>query len=139
MMNPLHFNKTSRMYPIKVEYVFETYDPNDPVLRKLIEYCLRMNIKLIIRAFNPQFLEEDRDCITKLPALQIYENDYHEHTHYLDENIIKIIQTIYEKFELMHFEQLAKKQIWDEKVIYLKRLFRRSLLKTDSKEPKDKI
>jgi hypothetical protein len=75
----------------------------------------------------------------KLPAIHIYnKNQYHE-TYYPDEQPIQKIRLLYEKFELEEMEYLAKKQIWDERLKYIKRLFRKRSLKTDSTSTKNTI
>jgi hypothetical protein len=98
-----------------------------------------MNIKLEFREFDSVLHAEDRDFITKLPAIQIYKKFQYEVTDYPDKNPIVAIRNVYEKFELEQLEYLAKKQIWDEKINYLKRIFKRDSLKTDSRIPITKL
>jgi hypothetical protein len=132
MLNPIHLKDSKRMYPVRVEYVFiDTCDTNDPILRKIIEYCSLMKIEFQIREFNPTELEEDKCNIEKLPAIQLYEKNYYADTCYPEINPIPKIQSIYEKLELEHLEYLSKKQIWDEKLKFLKRIFRLNSSKTD--------
>jgi hypothetical protein len=136
MMNPIH-SKEAKMYPIRVDYVYEEeYDEKDPILRKVIEYCDLMKIKFIPRQFDPLAKIEDRDYITSLPAIQIYERDNYSETAFPNSSPINIIRNVYEKLELAHLERLAKQQIWDERIKHLKRIFTLGSLKTDSKRPK---
>lgn len=125
------------MYPIRVDYVYEEeYDEKDPILRKVIEYCDLMKIKFIPRQFDPLANTEDRNYITSLPAIQIYERDNYSETAFPNSSPINIIRNVYEKLELAHLERLAKQQIWDERIKHLKRIFTLGSLKTDSKRPK---
>ena len=135
-MNPIH-SKEAKMYPIRVDYVYdEEYDEKDPILRKLIEYCDLMKINFVIREFDSLHRLEDRNYITSVPAIQIYERDNYSETAFPNNSPINIIRNVYEKFELAHLERLAKQQIWEERISYLKRIFKRSSLKTDSIKPK---
>ena len=122
-----------------VEYVFKVYDENDPVLRKIVEYCSLIHIKLVIREYNPTWIDEDLDDITRLPAMHFYENNIYQDTHYPDKNPISAIRTSYDKYVLAYFERLAKKQIWDEKIRYLKSIFKRNISKTDCDQKGDRI
>lgn len=125
------------MYPIRIDYVYdEKYDEKDPILRKLIEYCDLMKINFVIREFDSLHRLEDRNYITSVPAIQIYERDNYSETAFPNNSPINIIRNVYEKFELAHLERLAKQQIWEERISYLKRIFKRSSLKTDSIKPK---
>ena len=124
-------------YPIEVHYVFQyPHDENDPILRKIQEFCSLMKIQFQIREFDSRKFSEDRDYITRLPAIQIYTDSEYDITEYPSNNPILAIRTVYETFELKHLEYLAKKQIWDEKLNFLKRIFKRDSLKTDSINPK---
>jgi hypothetical protein len=135
-MNPIH-SKEAKMYPIRIDYVYdEKYDEKDPILRKLIEYCDLMKINFVIREFDSLHRLEDRNYITSVPAIQIYERDNYSETAFPNNSPINIIRNVYEKFELAHLERLAKQQIWEERISYLKRIFKRSSLKTDSIKPK---
>ena len=125
------------MYPIRVDYVYdEKYDEKDPILRKIIEYCDLMKINFVIREFDSLHRLEDRNYITSVPAIQIYERDNYSETAFPNNSPINIIRNVYEKFELAYLERLAKQQIWEERISYLKRIFKRSSLKTDSIKPK---
>ncbi len=120
------------MYAIRIEYVFKTdHDSNDPIFRKIVEYCALLKIKLLIRQYNPKFIDEDRENILRLPALQIYEYDEYTNTYYVDDKPIVHIRSLFEKFELKHMEYLSKKQIWDEKLNFMKRIFKTRTSKTD--------
>ena len=135
-MNPIHSNE-AKMYPIRVDYVYEEeYDEKDPILRKLIEYCDLMKINFVIRQFDSLNRIEDRQYITSVPAIQIYERDNYSETTFPNTSPIHIIRNVYEKFELAHLERLAKQQIWEERINYLKRIFKKASLKTDSIKPK---
>jgi hypothetical protein len=135
-MNPIH-SKEAKMYPIRVDYVYdEKYDEKDPILRKIIEYCDLMKINFVIREFDSLHRLEDRNYITSVPAIQIYERDNYSETAFPNNSPINIIRNVYEKFELAYLERLAKQQIWEERISYLKRIFKRSSLKTDSIKPK---
>ena len=125
------------MYPIRVDYVYdEKYDEKDPILRKIIEYCDLMKINFVIREFDSLHRLEDRNYITSVPAIQIYERDNYSETAFPNNSPINIIRNVYEKFELAHLERLAKQQIWDERIKHLKRIFTLGSLKTDSSRPK---
>jgi hypothetical protein len=135
-MNPIH-SKEAKMYPIRVDYVYdEKYDEKDPILRKIIEYCDLMKINFVIREFDSLHRLEDRNYITSVPAIQIYERDNYSETAFPNNSPINIIRNVYEKFELAHLERLAKQQIWDERIKHLKRIFTLGSLKTDSSRPK---
>ena len=135
MLNPILFNEPNRMYPIRIEYVFKAdHDSNDPIFRKIVEYCALLKIKLLIRQYNPKFIDEDRENILRLPALQIYEYHEYTNTYYVDDKPIVHIRNLFEKFELKHLEYLSKKQIWDEKLSFMKRIFKKETLKTDSSD-----
>jgi len=129
------------MHPIRVEYIVQgEYDENDPVLRKIQEFCLGIQIDFHIREFDPVNYFEDRDYIERVPAIQIYERGEHTNTLFPDERPIPFIRKIHDKFEMEHFNRLAKEQIWQEKLKYLKRVFfKKSPLKTDSVKPKTKL
>jgi hypothetical protein len=141
MLNPIHCNEENRMYPICVNFVVEEIDDvNDPVLRKIEELCLHLNIEFHLREFEPTKYIEDRHYITRLPAIQIYERGLCVQTVFTDEKPFLAIRQIHDKFEMEYLNRLAKKQIWDEKLKYLKRIFFRKVsLKTDSVEPRTRL
>jgi hypothetical protein len=97
-----------------------------------------MSIHFDTRLFDPTEYEHDRDCITKLPAIHIYNKKQYYDTYYPAEYPIQKIRLLHEKFDIEELEYLAKKQIWDEKLKYIRRLFRRSL-KTDSRLTKNTV
>lgn len=138
MLSPIHCNKENTMYPIRVEYVVkEIDDENDPVIRKIQELCIDLKIDFHIREFDSINYDEDRQHITRLPAIQIYEKDLHSQTIFTNERPALAIRQTYDKLELEYLSRLAKKQIWDEKFKYLKRIFlKKSSLKTDSVDSK---
>lgn len=120
---------------MEIHYVHDTnVDTNDPILRKILEFCDDRDISLKLRTFSPVTREEDRDNITRLPAIQIYKRNEHEETIYPDFKPIQFLQMEYDKFQLEEFEKEAKKQIWEERIKHLKLIFRSS--KTDSNLPK---
>lgn len=141
MLNPIHCNEENRMYPIRVDFVVDEFDDeNDPVLRKIQELCLHLKIDFHIREFDPAKYLEDRNYITRLPAIQIYERDLCVQTVYTDEKPFLAIRQTHDKFEMEYLNRLAKKQIWDEKLKYLKRIFFRKVsLKTDSVKPRTSL
>lgn len=126
------------MYPIRVDYVVkEIEDENDPVIRKIQELCIDLKIDFRIREFDSTMYLEDREYITRLPAVQIYEKDLHSQIVFMNERPALAIRQTYDKFELEYLNHLAKKQIWNEKLKYLKRIFlKKASLKTDSVESK---
>lgn len=126
------------MYPIQVNYVVEEIgDENDPVIRKIQELCIDLKIDFHIREFDSTKYLEDRDYITRLPAIQIYERDVYSQTLFVNENPALAIRQIHDKFEMEYLNRLAKRQIWNEKLKYLKRIFlRKASSKTDSVETK---
>jgi len=135
MQDPIYTSQTKGM--IRVEYIVdETCDENDPIYRKIIEYCTLMNIKFTIRIFDSIKYDEDREYITRLPAIHIYEKFEYVTTAFPEDKIINIIREQYEKSELEMLEYISKKQIWDERLKFLKRIFKRDLSKTDSLPPK---
>jgi hypothetical protein len=129
------------MYPIRVDYVIqEDYDENDPILRKIQEFCLGIKIDFHIREFDPIKYYEDRDYIERVPAIQIYERGEYTNTLFPDQRPIPFIREIHDKFETEYFNRLAKQQIWEEKIKYLKRMFfKRASLKTDLLKPKTRM
>jgi len=119
---------------MNIAYVYKkTYDQNDPILRKICEFCMFRNIPITIREYNSVKFSEDRDYVDQLPAIQMYENYMYMRTIYLDETPVQQIQRAYDIYELQDLEYKSKKQIWDEKLKHLKRMFVRDSLKTDSK------
>jgi hypothetical protein len=126
------------MHPIRVEYIVQgEYDENDPILRKIQEFCFDIKIEFHIREFDPVNYFEDRDYIERIPAIQIYEKGAHTNTLFPDERPIPFIREIHDKLEMEYLNRLAKEQIWQEKLKYLKRVFfKKSPLKTDSVKPK---
>jgi hypothetical protein len=134
MINPIYLNQRKGMnVPIRVYYIVqEDYDINDPIFRKIVEYCSLMNIDFSVRVYDSEKYSEDCEYITHLPAVQIYEKFEHMRTSYPEDNIIKVIRETYEKAELDMLAYISKKQIWDEKLKFLKRMFKRLTSKTDS-------
>lgn len=125
---------------MQVEYIFQQeIDTDDPILHELNKYCKLRNIVVKVRLFDPVKSEYDRRNITKLPAFHVYKKKQYYDTYYPDERSVQLIHLIYNKFELQELEYLAKKQIWDERLKYIKRLFRKGSLKTDSQSSKNNI
>jgi hypothetical protein len=122
---------------MEVQYIFqEDIDKNDPNFRKIEEYCEMRNILFTNRLFDPVKYEEDRFYITKIPAIHLYYKKQYYDTYFPDERPIREIRLVYSKFEIEEMEYLAKKQIWDEKLKYIKRMFQQRTLKTDSHSSK---
>jgi hypothetical protein len=118
---------------MQIQYVFqEEIDKNDPTFRKLEEYCELRNIQFTNRLFDSDKYEEDKFYVTKLPAIHIYYKKQYYETYFPDEHPIRDIRLVYNKLEIEEMEYLAKKQIWDEKLKYIKRMFQQRSLKTDS-------
>ena len=124
---------------MQIENIFhrEVY-LDDPILRELNKYCKSVNILLKVRVFDSFNNEYDRENIIKLPAIHIYNNKKYYDTYYPDECCVQRISLIHNKLELEELEYLAKKQIWDERLKYIKRLFQKTL-KTDSQSFKNTI
>lgn len=115
-----------------LHYVYETnVDTNDPILRKILEFCSTRDINVKLRKFSPFDYEEDREYVTHLPAVHLYTNRDYQETIYPDFKPIQILQLEYDKYQMELAEKEAKKQIWEAKIKHLKNLFRS--LKTDSK------
>lgn len=122
-----------------VHYVYDfEVDTNDPILRKVMEFCEFHNINLTIREFDPRNREEDQEFITKLPAIQIYnKRNGYEDTLYLDSKPIHFLKLKFDKFELEELERQAKQDIWEERIKSIKRIFKK--LKTDSLTSKSNV
>lgn len=113
------------MNTLSVLYVHEVYaDMNDPILRKLKEYCDHMNIDLRSSFYNVDSRSEDRHYIERLPAIHLYVNGGYEDTVYPDTRPIQVIQSMHGTLELKNLEYLAKKQIWEERIRYVKSIFK---------------
>lgn len=110
-------------------------DYNDPILRKVIEFCESRSIAVTIRFFDPLDREEDRDHIYNLPVFQVYKNKYHEDTLYPEYKPIRFLTLISDKFDIEQIERESKKQIWESRIRYLKAKF--CSLKTDFKRSKN--
>jgi hypothetical protein len=125
---------------MEVQYIFqEDVDTNDPEFRKIQEYCEMRNILFTTRLFDSTKYEEDRFFITKLPAIQVYYKRNYYDTYFPDERPIREIRLVYSKFEIEEIAYLAKKQIWNEKLKYIKRIFQERSLKTDSHSSKKTV
>ena len=115
---------------MEIHYVHgKNYDNNDPILRKVEEFCEYFNLKFIIREFDSYLFKEDRDYITELPAIQVYTRKYYEDTIYPSKSAIRNLQETYNKYDIAEMEWKAKKQIWENRIKYLKSKF--CSLKTD--------
>uniref|UniRef100_A0A6C0JNM1 Thioredoxin domain-containing protein n=1 Tax=viral metagenome TaxID=1070528 RepID=A0A6C0JNM1_9ZZZZ len=121
------------MYQIRVDFVVDkTEHENDPIFRKIQELCNSLKIDVQIRNYDPKRYYEDCEFITRLPAIQIYEKGAHTRTLFPNEKPVYTIREIHEKCEMEYLNNLAKQQIWDEKLKYLKRIFfKKASLKTD--------
>jgi hypothetical protein len=117
---------------MEIHYVTELgTDTNDPVLRKIDEFCKANGIRVLLRSFDAYTYEEDSMYITHLPAIQIYKRSVYEDTIYPDFKPVQFLRMEFEKFQLEELAREAKKQIWEERLRYLKSIFNSS--KTDSK------
>ena len=123
---------------MEVHYVYQTsMDINDPIMRKVQEFCEYFRLGFRIRKFDSVELEEDRDNITQLPAIQVYIRKYYEDTIYPNNQPIQSLQELFCKFDIAEMERKAKKQIWNERIRYLKSKF--CSLKTDSKTSRQTV
>ena len=107
------------------------FDTNDPILRKVVEFCDSLEIEVTLRCYNSRYYEEDAHYITNLPAIHIYIRKVYRDTIYPNFKPIQILRSEFDKFQLEELEKEAKKQIWEERLQYLRNVFRS--LKTDSK------
>lgn len=105
-------------------------DTNDPILRKILEFCSYNDVALKLRQYNTFDFEEDQDCIQRLPAIQVYKREAYVDTLYPDYKPIQFLQNIYDAFQLEELAKESKQQIWEERIRYLRSIFRSS--KTDS-------
>jgi len=116
---------------MELHYVYDSnVDTNDPILRKILEFCNGRDISVKLREFDSHTNDEDKDYITHLPALNIYVRGVYQDTIYPDFKPIQFLSLEYEKFQLKELEMESKKQIWEARIKHLKSIFR--LLKTDS-------
>jgi hypothetical protein len=134
-MQANQLNNSKKMYPISVEYVFETdYDPKDPCVKLVIDYCKMMEIKFRARKYDSINIEEDKTLIEKLPAIHIYIKNVHRQITYPDNDSLTPLYTIrnvYDAFDIEYMSYISKKQIWYEKLNFLKRMFLKNSSKTD--------
>lgn len=105
-------------------------DTNDPILRKILEFCSSRDIAVKLRHYDTIEFEEDRDIIVRLPAIHIYKRNGYSDTIYPDFKPVQILALEYEKFQLEELEKESKRQIWEARLKHLKSIFRS--LKTDS-------
>lgn len=127
-----YFHNKSFLTTMEVHYIYQNdVDQNDPILRKVQEFCEYFKLKFKIREFDSSNFEEDRDNVSYLPAIQIYTKKYYEDTIYPNNKPLQFLQEIYYKYDIAEMERKAKKQIWESKIRYLKSKF--CSLKTDLK------
>jgi CRISPR/Cas system CSM-associated protein Csm4 (group 5 of RAMP superfamily) len=120
---------------MELHYIYENnVDTNDPILRKICEFCSTRNITVSIREFSSVLYEDDQNYITHLPAIHMYIDKGYVETIYPDSKPIQFLKLEYDKYELELLERESKKQIWEAKINHLRNLFRS--LKTDSKTSK---
>lgn len=113
------------MYTVSVAYIYDGFsDANEPILRKLKEYCEFMKIDCVNEVYDSELRSEDREYIERLPAIHIYVNNEHEKTVYPDTHPIQNIQKLYDTCQLKHLEYMAKQQIWNERIKYVKSIFK---------------
>lgn len=123
------FTGESFLSQMEIHYVYDLkLDTNDPILRKIFEFCNSNDIPVKCREFNTT-LEEDADFVTHLPAIQIYKRSKYQDTIYPDFKPIQFLRAEFDKFELEEFEKESKKQIWEERISHLRNMFKS--LKTD--------
>lgn len=134
-MQPIQTMNAKKMYPISVEYVFENeYDPKDSTIQLIKNYCDMMDIKFCCRKYDSVKCTEDKTLIERLPAIHVYIKDVHAKLSYPDEHPIHslwAIRDVYETFDIEYMAYLAKRQIWNERLGSLKRIFRIDSSKTD--------
>lgn len=115
MMNPMLQKTITKRptFPIKVVFVYkEPFDRNDPIFRKIRDFCGDLNIEFQPREYDSEIYRHDRDNVTRVPAIHLYEKDRHEKTFYPE---IRPIQIIFQSYEKFHS---GKEKTWS-----LKRLF----------------
>jgi hypothetical protein len=123
--NDMIYVFSTKMYTISVTYIHGLKDDmNDPILRKVREYCELMDIKFDTEFYDSDNRSEDREYIERLPAIHVYANNDHETTLYPDASPIQTIQKVYDTYELKSLEYSAKKQIWNERIKYVKSIFK---------------
>jgi hypothetical protein len=116
---------------MELHYVHgKNVDNNDPILRKIIEFCSLYSLEMDIRPYSPYKYDEDREFVARLPAIQLYKHKSYQDTFYPDFKPIQLLTLEVEKYQLEELEKETKKQIWEERIKYLKSMFRS--LKTDS-------
>lgn len=129
-----------KMYPISVEYVFKPDHHSENLSVKLIrDYCHMMNIKFSARKYDSVNIMEDKTLIEKLPALHIYIKNVHTKITYPDEDTLTsliAIRNVYEVVDIEYMAYVSKKQIWNERLNSLKRMFVRTSSKTDLSQSK---
>lgn len=127
-----YFHNKSFLTKMEVHYVHNTeVDQNDPILRKIQEFCEYFGLKFKIREFDSSEFEEDRDNISSLPAIQVYIKKYYEDTIYPCSSPLQRLHDTFSKYDIAEMERKAKKQIWESRIRYLKSKF--CSLKTDLK------
>lgn len=105
-------------------------DMEDPVLRKVLEYCALRDISITIRLYDPDNIEDDKDDIVRLPAMHVYKNRDYVDTLYPDVRPIQFLDRIFQKFKTEQAQREYKMQQWEERILQIKRAFYSS--KTDS-------
>lgn len=124
-----------KMYPISVDYVFKTdYDPTDATIKLICDYCVMMDIKFRLRKFDSMRFVEDKALIEKLPAVHVYIKNVHAAISYPEDNPLQplcAIRDVYDTFDVEYTAYLSKKQIWNERLRTLKRMFSMKSSKTD--------
>ena len=134
-MQAIQTMNAKKMYPISVDYVFKMdYDPEDPNITLIRDYCKIMKIKFCIRKYDSLTFVEDKTLIEKLPAIHVYIKKVHTAITYPNDNSLEsliVIRDIYDAFDIEYMAYLSKKQIWNERLHSLKRIFLRNWSKTD--------
>jgi hypothetical protein len=102
---------------------------------QIVEFCETNAIPIHLRQFNPILYSEDSRYITHLPAIHIFKKNVYQDTVYPEFKAVQFLQMEFDKYQLEVLERDAKTQIWEERLRYLRGLFRSS--KTDSKSPRN--
>ena len=140
MIQPNQTMNAKKMYPISVDYVFHNdYDPEDSTIQMIRKYCDMMQITFHIRTYDSLKFVEDKTLIEKLPAVHIYIKNVHTNIAYPECNslyALHAIRDVYDAFDIEYMAYLSKKQIWNERLGFLKRMFVRDSSKTDLSQSK---
>jgi hypothetical protein len=76
---------------------------NDAVFDPVSAFCLENGIAFRLEAFSSG-VEEDRECVLRLPAFHVYFKEEYETTFYLEDSVKKVLLGCIARF--------AKKETW---------------------------